>query len=82
MAIEADGYEPVMRLVNITNKPHTEAQRIDFLLRPTIADEEEQVVGMEGPIDDDVQLSPEQAEQLIELISYARQRNVVPVYNH
>jgi len=90
IAVEAEGYEPAMRVVNITNKPYTEAQRVDFFLRPI--EDEQQVtnelaqqyagVGQQDPPNEDYQLSPEQTAQLIELISYARQQNKIqPLYN-
>jgi len=76
VAIEAEGYEPAMRQVNITNKAHSPAQHVDFFLRPVITDEEQQVPA-EQPINDAYQLSPEQTAQLVELISYARQHNKI-----
>jgi carboxypeptidase E len=84
VAIEAEGYEPTMRVVNITNKPNTEAQRIDFMLRPEFADEmqiplEEQQ--MAGQPEEEYRLSPEQATQLAEMVEYARQHYNQPLYS-
>jgi hypothetical protein len=77
IAIEAEGYEPAMRVVNITNVPHKEAQRVDFLLHPQF------IEGPGMPLEEsqpqyepaDYQLTPEQAEQLIQLIEYSREKN-------
>jgi hypothetical protein len=73
-----------MRVVNITNKPNTEAQRIDFMLRPEFADEmqiplEEQQ--MAGQPEEEYRLSPEQATQLAEMVEYARQHYNQPLYS-
>jgi len=86
IAIEAEGYEPAMRVVNITNKLHKEAQRVDFLLRlnqeleqEQMPIEEQQIVAQEEPVD--YRLTPEQADQMAELIAYARQNNIQPLYH-
>ena len=39
IAVEAAGYEPAMRIVNVTNRAQSEAQIVNFLLRPQIADD-------------------------------------------
>ncbi|KAI6175688.1 putative effector protein [Aphelenchoides bicaudatus] len=84
VAIEAEGYEPVMRIVNVTNKAYTEASRVDFMLRPENADElqiplEEQQMG-EQP-EEEYRLTPEQTAQLAEMIEYARQHYNQPLYS-
>jgi len=87
IAVEAVGYEPAMRIVNITNKPFSEAQTVNFLLRPVQAPaDEEQLPEVEQPyeplVDEEYQLSPEQAAELIELVDYARKHNKIqPIYN-
>lgn len=74
-----------MRMVNITNKPNTEAQRVDFMLRPEGMDElqipleEQQMGGKQDP--EEYRLSPEQANQLAEMIEYARQHYNQPIYS-
>lgn len=84
IAVEAAGYEPAMRIVNVTNRAHTEAQIVNFLLRPQVAEDDESV--LETPIaagepqyaplvDDDYQLSPEQSAELVALVEAARRRN-------
>lgn len=88
VAIDAEGYEPAMRVVNITNAAHKEAQRVDFLLRPVqqaveeeqMPIEEQQYIGQTEPAED-YRLTPEQADQMAELIEYARKNNIQPLYN-
>jgi hypothetical protein len=76
-----------MRVVNVTNVAHKEAQRVDFLLRPSNQQLEEVQMPMEEqqlvaqPESEDYRLTPEQADQLAELISYARQNNLQPLQN-
>jgi len=85
IAVEADGYEPAMRVVNITNKAHTQAQIVNFMLRPAAQEEEAQIPIEEQyvaqPEQEDYRLTPEQADQLAELISYAREHNIQPLSN-
>lgn len=77
-----------MRVVNITNAAHKEAQRVDFLLRPVqqaveeeqMPIEEQQYIGQTEPAED-YRLTPEQADQMAELIEYARKNNIQPLYN-
>lgn len=66
-----------MRLVNITNKPHVEAQRVDFILRPEGTEEYLQAPAEEQQMADskeqvEPQLTPQQAAQLVSLIEYSR----------
>jgi hypothetical protein len=74
-----------MRVVNITNKAHTQAQIVNFMLRPAAQEEEAQIPIEEQyvaqPEQEDYRLTPEQADQLAELISYAREHNIQPLSN-
>ncbi|KAI6222413.1 Peptidase-M14 domain-containing protein [Aphelenchoides fujianensis] len=82
IAVEAEGYEPAMRIVNITNVPHAEAQTVNFLLRPAQPADEQQELPAEQPyaplVDEEFQLSPEQEAELIQLVALARQQNQLP----
>ncbi|KAI6236268.1 Peptidase-M14 domain-containing protein [Aphelenchoides besseyi] len=86
IAVEADGYEPAMRIVNVTNKAFSEAQEVNFLLRPTQINDEspDGNVVMEQPyaplVDEDYQLSGEQAAELAQLVNYARQHQNLPAH--
>jgi len=91
IVVEAEGYEPAMRMVNVTNKPYVEAQHVDFLLRPEgsgdlwqVPIEEQQMADVsKEPVEPqqyvEPRLTPEQAQQLAALIEYARQHNNQPL---
>ena len=38
--VQADGYEPMSKTVNVTNPHQTEALRVDFALQPVAAQEQ------------------------------------------
>ncbi|CAD5220706.1 unnamed protein product [Bursaphelenchus okinawaensis] len=94
IAVEAEGYQPEMRAVNVTNKQHGQAQIINFQLKPL-----QPALEMENAIGDIPQLpyipneliqpeseqeqqtlSEEQAIELMRLVQAARQQNQPPTY--
>lgn len=96
IAVEAEGYEPALRFVNVSNHAHQEAQALHIQLKPlqpalemeqALLPEEQQVLLPEQLEQDEQGVAPEQrlseqeALELMRLVQAARMQNQGPAFS-